>query len=687
MITLAQALKNAMLLAGNVVLNERAYISSIEACTMIAVGKKATIDGSTLVAHTDDAGGGSADLRVVRVPAQDHDPDAHRSVYHFFQGYPRVVTNERGLHYRPHTTIENGKEILESLTVPLGSIPQVPHTYAYWDQDYGLMNEMQLSIAESTCGAKTVGWSKDVPNVGYNLFEIAELSKIALKRCDSACCAVQTMGDLAVEYGIFSEDSGDPARPSYGSSSEALGISDKYGEVWIFHILTGPGNSSAVWAAQRLEDTDVTVVANGFTIRELDLSDPDYCLASPNVHSFAEEMGWWSPEMGPFDFTAAYGSHTDPDLKGPLYVGRRTWRVFDLVAPSLKLDSRLGSVAEYATYPFSVTPDIPLTLTTLMDILRDYYEGTEYDLTKGMAAGPFGSPVRWGENKSVKGGWERAISLHRTIFSFVLQSRSNLPDHVGGVMWYGQSSPHHTVYIPISCAQETIPESYLKGKESKFDPDSAWWAFSFVNNWSLLRYDLMHKEIRIKVDELQAQALAFRQALEGKLLAMHHNGLEITQDIDVLTTESNAFAANVVQEWWQLAWQLISKFSDGYILTGEKTTDMVNPGYPKWWIEATEFPQWPGQTFIPRKSLKAQLGSSWARLNMTKDYVEAKDLPVANSEIEATSMQSQQMCDPILLLGIGMLLGITIGAILATFKLKGKKNLLHNPRRGYSAIT
>ncbi|KAJ0396054.1 hypothetical protein ATCC90586_005641 [Pythium insidiosum] len=390
-------------------------------CTVIAVGRAATTDGSTLVAHTDDAGGGAGDVRLVRVPAQDHPENARRPVYNFNSGFPRLVAMERGKHYAP----QPGQEA--AVMTPMGFIPQVRHTYAYWDQDYGMMNEVQLSIGESTCGAKTVGWPLDAGSHGKNLFGIAELSKVALERCDSARCAVKTMGDLAVTYGFYSEDSGDPAKPDYGDSAEALSITDKYGEVWVFHVLTGRNHSGAVWAAQRVPDDHVTAIANGFTIREMNLEDSDWFLASENVHSFAEEMGWWNSTSGDqFDFTAAYG-FADKDAIGPLYTGRRIWRIFDVVAPSLKLDARLGSFSQYKTYPFSVKPDALVDLNTVMELLRDHYEGTPYDMTQGLAAGPFGSPVRWsGDAQGVLGGWERPISMYRTLFSFVLQFSAEL---------------------------------------------------------------------------------------------------------------------------------------------------------------------------------------------------------------------------------------------------------------------
>jgi hypothetical protein len=91
-------------------------------------------------------------------------------MYHWQMGYPRVVSEKLGPDYAP---VEG-----QQLSQPIGYLPQVAETWAYWDTTYGVQNEWGLSIAESTCTARTVGWPADKP-YGFNLAGIEDLSKIA----------------------------------------------------------------------------------------------------------------------------------------------------------------------------------------------------------------------------------------------------------------------------------------------------------------------------------------------------------------------------------------------------------------------------------------------------------------------------------------------------------------------------
>ncbi|CAK0801179.1 unnamed protein product, partial [Prorocentrum cordatum] len=186
-----------------------------------------------------------------------------------------------------------------------GFIDEVEHTYGYQSGSYAVLNDQGLAIGESTCGAVfgTCGKGSSVAcepgrQVGVALMSIDTLSYLAAERCASAREAVQLMGDLAVEHGFY----GPP--DSFEGSGESLIVGDPE-EAWAFQILSDPTGTSAIWAAQRVPDAHVTVVANMYTIRVVDANDTSNFMLSPNLFDAARERGWWR-DGEPFDFTKMY---------------------------------------------------------------------------------------------------------------------------------------------------------------------------------------------------------------------------------------------------------------------------------------------------------------------------------------------------------------------------------------------
>ncbi|CAM9441809.1 unnamed protein product [Phaeothamnion confervicola] len=367
-----------------------------------------------------------------------------RPVIKFRAEFPRVVDDTRGPTFSrdnvdtwlPQRNIWLSEEWTDAMV--LGHIPQVNHTYASLEGLYGIINEKQVAIGESTCGAAFMAGPRDEICAMCNaLFDISELSRVALERAATAREAIQIMGDLAVEHGFYGSEWDPEDLFSYLEAGESLQVTDPE-EAWILHMMPDDTTTSALWVAQRVPDGHFAAVANQFIIREVPREPSENFLFSANLWDVAARSGRWDPESGTeLDFTAAFAVRPN-DVPHYAYSTRRMWRVFNLLAPSL-------GVSPYTTtdaidYPFSAAPDKPLTPQDIIGVIRDHYEGTEFDLTKGPAAGPYGDPDRYDVapsadgsltvKESTSGYFERSISLFRTSYAFVSQSRDWLPDEV-----------------------------------------------------------------------------------------------------------------------------------------------------------------------------------------------------------------------------------------------------------------
>lgn len=526
-----------------------AFAATSLACTSIPVSKGASAGGYVMTTWTDDSG--SDNTRINVVPAKD-----------WPAGSTRVVLR--------NTDYGQFEQIATPIFSP-GVIPQVEHTYQYINASYSFMNENGVGMGETTIG----GTSKMRNTKGW--FDIVELQRVALERSKTAREAVLIMGDLAEKYG-------------YGIGGECLTVVDK-DEVWLFEVfgpgpLWEPGSSEpgAVWAAVRIPEGYVGVSANRSRIGEVYPADTANYLCSKHIFSLATELGLWDPASGkPFKVFETYG------LKAySPYNARREWRVFSLLAPSLNLDPWSER------YPFAIKPDKPVTPQMLMAICRDHYEGTEFDLTKGLEAGAYGTPDRWptpsSNNPKNSAGWERAISMFRTNFSVVFQMRGNMPAAIGGLVWFGYDKPGTTCYIPIYAGAKSLPKSFETGNRGAnydvFSRESAWWAFNFVSNYANLKYSEMIKEIKATYEPMEAEFFKLQPYIEKAATDLYAKDPELAKEF--ITQYTNSAANKVVDAWWKLASTLAARYTDGYTY-GYTDGKLTQTGYPKEWLDAVGF--------------------------------------------------------------------------------------------------
>lgn len=370
-------------------------VSVASACTTFAVGRKATSDGSVMSTHSND-GGGTTDPRLVKIPAQDFPAGSNRPIYASPENYPRYVGVERKAPAYYPENCQAGESHCKQFE-PIGYIPQVNHTFAYFEATYGTMNEKQVGITESTCSGVYVAAA--VGAGGKALLSIDQLSQIAMERASTAREAIQIMGDLSEQYGFYGESA------SFEGGSESLFVIDTT-EAWAFHILADPTGTSSIWGAARVPDDSVAVVANMFSIREMDLSDPDNFMGRQDMWELAEAEGLYTAG-DPKDFTATF---SDGEYAHKYYSGRRMWGVFRRLSPSAHLLADYRNLKVDAPYPFAVKVDAPVSSQGVMAVMRDWYNGTRFSTGdgSGVAGGAFSTPDRYGgnaEDNTVPGNW------------------------------------------------------------------------------------------------------------------------------------------------------------------------------------------------------------------------------------------------------------------------------------------
>lgn len=487
-------------------------------CTTITVGKKASADGSVMTSHTDDSHRTRTNILVV--PAQDHPEGATVKMY------KRTAAKE-----------EYGKMSHYENTI-VGEIPQVSHTYQYFSTAYPCLNEKQLGIGESTFTPRPELQSDS------GLIDCQRLCQLMLERCSTARQAIKMAGELLAKYGWI-------------DGGEALTIADK-NEVWHLEIVgPGKGKLGAVWAAQRVPDDHISVNANASTIREIDLKNKDYFMASDNVFSVAEENGWYDKKQETFRFAYAYA----PESRAMLACRRREWRVFDLVAPSLKLDPNAEN------YPFSVKPDTLITMEKMVSLFQDYYEGTEYDMRKTLTVtdkegktviSPLANPFMKSDElklHKINGGWhwrgERSIAVHFTVYATIIQCRNFLPDEVGGLCWFALDNVASSVYVPFYASISDLPQTYkTDGRVTGFSRDAAWWAFNRLGTLAAKRWGDMRKVIDKTWKPLQNQFFTQQPKIEKQALELLQNGKR-NEVIQLLTQYSNRCGNFAVDKAWE----------------------------------------------------------------------------------------------------------------------------------------
>lgn len=451
------------------------------ACFSIVVGKNASADGAVIMAHNEDDFGPQM-VNHYKVPRRKHAPGTK-------------------------VTLLNG-----------GQLDQVPQTWAcLWSEMPGMrfsdtyVNEWGVAITSDNCPSREDKPELTDGGIGF------KLRRLVAQRARTAREGVLIAGKLVERFG-------------YVDSGRTYVICDPH-EGWLFCAVNGKH-----WLAKRVDDDEVAMVANTYTVHEVDLSDADNYLASDDIITYAVTRGWYDPDKdGRFDFAAVYSKPNS--IVHPSNVGRQRDGLKYVAA---------GPIPPGPSLPFSVRPRAKVSITDIMKVLRHQPVLSE---TLPEPSCPICS-----------GG---------TQTSFVLQLRPTMPLDIGIVYWVCLASPDTSFYVPFHFGISAFPAGFCSKSERpsgafynakveapfRADPLQAFWTFSNFRAKVHAAPAEKTKCTQALARQITNQALSLQPPLEemacrlhkedpsaaGDLLANYSNGiyLSVIEAMDAVLSNTN----------------------------------------------------------------------------------------------------------------------------------------------------
>lgn len=530
-----------------------------QACTNFLVTKGASKDGSTMVTYSADSHVLYGELYYW--PAMKYKPGTMVDVYEWDSGKFR------------------------------GTIEQAPVTFSV----VGNINQYQLAIGETTYGGRRELHNPD------GIIDYGSLIYMTLQRAKNAREAIHTIITLTEKYG-------------YCSSGESFSISDP-NEVWIMELIgKGPGKKGMAFVARMIPDGYISGHANQARVTTFPLANGTTSITSAEIDKIfnpavetiyavdvadvARGFGWYNGSDADFSFSDIYAP---VDFSAARFCEARVWSGFN------KVNNTMGEYLNYAMgydlsnrMPLWIKPDNKLSLDDVIGLMRDYYQDTPMDMTKDLGAGPYGNTVRWRPMSWMVDGHmylhERAISTQQTGFSFVTQSRSWLPDPVGGIIWFGVDDTYYTVYTPMYCGITSVPHSFAVGNGDMmtYSDNAAFWVFNEVTNFIYTRASEMIPDMQAKQKELEDKYISETADIDAKAAELFKSTAKgsAAKGTDLITRYSVNAGDNTTREWRELYKHLFTKYMDGNIKTKRAVPEgykyiapnMKQPGYPQEWL-------------------------------------------------------------------------------------------------------
>ena len=381
--------------------------------------------------------------------------------------------------------------------------------------------------------------------------DYGSLMYLGLQRSKTAREAIKVMTDLVNKYG-------------YLSSGESFTIADP-NEVWILEMMGcgGDPKQKVVWVAVRIPDGMISGHANQARIGQFSKYNTEV-MTSKNCIKFARSKGWFKGKDKDFSWKMAYAA---PTFSGRRFCEARVWSFFNhFTDMSRYLPWALGKDKNAEDMPLWIAPGHKLTVADMENSMRDHYEGTPLSTNNDLGQGIWDMPYRptplTFEYNGKKYFTERPASTQQSSFSYVCQLRSNMPNEIGGIIWFANDDGNMCAYVPIYCGSTVQPECFnTPGAYAvTFSDKNAYWVCNWVANMVYPRYSQMFPTLKEVRDSLDNSYFANQKLVEAEALRLYQT--DKAAAVKYLNNYSIKISNEMMTRWKQLATYLIVKFND-----------------------------------------------------------------------------------------------------------------------------
>lgn len=391
-------------------------------CTTILVGKKASYDGSTMIARNDDSSNGKFTAKKLQVIHPEDMPRIYKSILSKFE----VELPENPLQYT--------------------AMPNAVEGDGMWAAAGVNIENIGMTATETiTSNARVLGADPLVKD-GFGEEDIV---MITLPYIHSAKEGIKRLGLLLEQYGTY--------------ESNGIAFSD-VDSIWYMETIGGHH-----WIARRVPDESYVMMPNQFGIDEFDFEDAcsneNEYMCSKDLKEFIEENHLNLSQDDHFNPRYAFGSHSDSDH---VYNSPRAWYMGRYFNPATyDWDNPHGKYSpESDELPWCLVPEKKITPSDVKYILSSHYQGTPYD--------PYGKSTE----SSLKGKY-RTIGINRTDFVALIQLNGHKIKECQAIEWIAEGSNVFNTMVPLFAHMNTAPE-YLANTTKDVSTDNFYWASRLI---------------------------------------------------------------------------------------------------------------------------------------------------------------------------------------------------------------